>query len=131
MRTAVAWFVLAAAIAMPGIVVAATSSSGHGGQFATVLVPTTGMRAAPPIDPVLRPAVRSVTRAFAKKGIALDAVPLGKRTVVMVPAMRSTTCQTFIVLQTVRATLPLQAGSHCPSAGSGETNRLKFSFTPS
>jgi hypothetical protein len=130
MRTAVACLVLAAAIATPGIVVVATSSSEHAGQFTTVIVPPTGLRTAPPINPVLRPAVRSLTQAFAKKGVALDAVPMGKRTVVMIPARGSAVCQTFIVLQTVGATLPLQAGSACPSGGSGETERLKFSFTP-
>jgi len=129
MRTAVACFVLAAAIAAPGIVVAATSSAGHGGQFTTVIVPPTGLPAAPTIDPALRSTVRALARAFAKKHVMLDALPFGTGTAIMFPPTIAVDCQTFIVVQTLHAH-PYPAMPRCSTSGADSTDHLTVTFTP-
>ncbi len=75
MRTAVACFVLAAAIATPGIVLAATSSDGHGAVLVPDVVTGTATAAGQfhpsgpqRVDSRLRPAVDAVRRALERRG---------------------------------------------------------------
>lgn len=80
MRTTVACFVLATAIATPGIVIAASGSSGQEqaetfGSGSASFHPV-GIVGAP-IDPRLRQTVKAVTRALARKGVHLEVFPTG------------------------------------------------------
>jgi hypothetical protein len=128
MRTAVACFVLAAAIATPGIVVAATASS-HESRFTTTLVSGTLQAGPPPIDPALQPAARAVKNAFAAKGVQLTALPAGPGTVAIVEPRSSRACSVFIVLRLDYAP-PFSAGPPCPTKGAGVSHGLAFSYTP-
>ena len=107
MRAALACLVLATAIAIPGIVVAAISSGGSGSVFygssttRAVEAPiATGPVRPPPIDPVLRPAVSALKRAFAARGIRLVVQSAGSGSAEAFDLTASTGCPTFIVFST-------------------------------
>jgi len=72
MRTAVACFVLAAAIATPGIVLAATSGGPTHGLVSETGISTASANATPVlsehVDPLLRPSVDAVRRALERRG---------------------------------------------------------------
>lgn len=77
MRTAVACLLLAAAIATPGIVLAATSSSPALQTFVSNLQTSTVHPIEPgPIDPALQPVVEAVTDAFSSRGTPLTVEPV-------------------------------------------------------
>lgn len=90
MRTAAACFVLAAAIATPGIVVAATSDGSHPAAAfnvtsspvavgsGTLRVITSGVEFTRPLDPKVRSTVDAVNRALAAKGVRLLITRIGQ-----------------------------------------------------
>jgi hypothetical protein len=137
MRTFLACFVLAAAVATPGIVVAATSSEDHPGAFefsATSAPMATPIQTEPnaqrgPINPSLRPAVNAVTAAFAAKGIGLTVEPLGGEAAMASALDPAADCPTVI-------TFILESGAHlsagtCSSGGSVVTNDgITITYTP-
>jgi hypothetical protein len=135
MRTAVACLVLAAAIATPGVVVAAMSSDGHGtsvfgGTAARAVVPIqVTSQPAPVITPVLRRAALAVQRAFAARDVRLFLEPAGPRTVVLIQAPVSNGCTIFIVIQTPGA-VPAPQERSCRTSGYGGGNGLSFSYSP-
>ena len=85
MRVLVACLVVAAVIALPGVIVASTSNPStssveysSGGPI--VEIPPATVRAGPvptPIDPALLPTISAVTRALATKGIGLSLISHG------------------------------------------------------
>jgi len=82
MRTAVACFVLAAAIVTPGIVVAATSSSTGHGQilFGPPSIVVGGAHAVTPMGPAMQRVAHALTDTFGAKGIDLHFLPTGQAT---------------------------------------------------
>jgi hypothetical protein len=80
MRAAIASLVLAAAIAAPGIVVAAMSSGGHS-DFTTTIVSgpvqtlPAGVDSSLPINPKLKSYVDAVVKTFAAHGTLLSVFP--------------------------------------------------------
>jgi hypothetical protein len=134
MRTVLACFVLAAAIATPGIVVAATSSSSQEhapsiGFSATILRPT-GTAEHGPINPSLRPAVNAVKAAFAPKGIELTVEPLGGEAAAAFAIDPSSHCPTVINFEIGDQSSHLLPGS-CSSEASIQTgDGLTISYTP-
>jgi hypothetical protein len=126
MRTFVACLVLAAAVATPGIVVAATSSEHHGSPFVgTSSAIATPVQAAPyapgPINPVLRPSVNAVKAAFAAKGVELTVEPLGGEAAEAFTIDPSSRCPTVISFQIGDHGSRLVTGA-CSSSGSVQTN---------
>jgi hypothetical protein len=105
MRTFVACFVLAAAVATPGIVVAATSSTGHWAPYEVSAPIATPIQTAPPaprgpINPALRPAVDAVKAALAAEGVELTVQPLGGEAAVASALDPSKHCPTVITFMT-------------------------------
>ncbi len=107
MRALGACLALVAAIALPGVIVAVTSGSpsAHAFQSAsgvtvtgwTGYAPSAGAARQPPsVDPVLRPAVDAVKRAYAAKGVRLVVAPLGPGTAEAVRVATDGPCPTVI-----------------------------------
>jgi hypothetical protein len=134
MRTFIACFVLAAAVATPGIVVAATSSTGHWAPYevsAPIATPIQTTPYAPrgPINPALRPAVDAVKAAFAAKGIELTVEPLGGEAAMASAFDPSADCPTVITFY-LGNTQVLRTGA-CSSEGSVMTNDgITVTYTP-
>lgn len=82
MRTVVACFVLAAAIATPGIVVAATSSSPAHAQtlFGPPAVVSTYAQPVAAMTPEMQRVAHALTDAYGAKGIELRFLPTGRET---------------------------------------------------
>ncbi len=131
MRTAVACFVLAAAIATPGIVVAAMSS---GGRVATYRITSFSARSgatypvpAAAIDPALRPATRTLIRAFKARGVDLTFFPTARGTAEgFEPGGGS--CRVDIVVS-ARTRAPKPFFSRCPT-GSIKAGAVTIVYSP-
>ena len=148
MRRVAACVVLAAAIATPGIVVAATSGPSASVSYAgsgtargtyvessppkariTYRIRILGHDERPLIDPRLRPAARALEAAFAHRGVTLIPLPAGKGTAVLfAKTLQTKPCATTIVLQTLHA--PSFQTPPCPSKGVGVAHGLRFRYTP-
>ena len=133
MRTFLACFVLAAVIATPGIVVAATSSEGSSGQVFDLTngaITVTGTAVAGPINPALRPTVNAVKAAFAAKGIELAVEPLGGDAAAAFALDPSARCATVINFAIGDQSSHLLPGA-CSSEGSVQTNDgITISYSP-
>jgi hypothetical protein len=133
MRTVLASFVLATAIATPGVVVAAISSGGHSVFFGGTSitggpVPLTAV-APTPVDPALRPAVRAVKRAFAAKGIKLIVDSTGSGSAEAFDFTPSAGCPTIIVFRTPAQHGTMSFGSSCSSEGM-RIKGVTITYTP-
>jgi hypothetical protein len=133
MRTAVTCVVLTAAIATPGLVVAAMSSGGHGvtlfaGTTLTATAQAVPVRL-PPIDPALRPAVHAVKQAFAAEGIrlAVSSGRLGEADAFQLSGLGR--CPIFIVIQLARLSTNTLFGSSC-GTGTVKVGRMTIRYTP-
>ena len=107
MRVLLACLAVVAAIALPGVIVAATSGSPSTGAFHptsgstatgwTGYAPSNGVVLAPPaVDPTLRPAVDAVKRAYAARGVELVIAPLGPGAADAVRVSTTGPCPTVI-----------------------------------
>jgi hypothetical protein len=133
MRTLLACFLLAAVIAMPGIVVAATSSERHGSPLVVVgRAVGTAVATTPrgPINPALRPAANAVKAAFAAKGIGLTVEPLGGEAAEAFAIDPSSRCPTVITFELGNRNSHLTTGGACPGEGSVQANGLTITYTP-
>jgi hypothetical protein len=135
MRTAVACVVLAAAIATPGVVVAAMSSGGHSVFLAGTSVSgrlQVAPARTPPIDPALRPAVRAVSQALAARGIQLNVIPTGPGAAEAIAVPGSSGCPTVIVFAKTGAPAPSPSlGGSCVTTGMRIKGLTIIYFPPS
>jgi hypothetical protein len=135
MRGVVACVALAAAIATPGLVVAATSSDEHSEALFNVTGPiATPIGSAPspagPINPRLRPAVNAVKAALATKGIRLTIEPLGAEGAEAFGLSPSSDCPIVIVFRTGGSLLHVNSQG-CSSEGEVETSDgLHITYAP-
>lgn len=128
MRSTIACFVLAAAIATPGIVVAAKRSSPTP-DTATLTSSARNVREGTPIDPRWRPTVRAVKRALARTGVHLHVVPFGAHDAAGMEFGTHGRCSVIVLFGQRMEPGPVGLPNPCPP-GEIDTALGPISFTP-
>ena len=124
-RAYAACFVIAAAVAVPGVIgVLVTDGHSHGLSFAA----GTSLTARSAVTPRLRPVVAAVKRAFVARGVELAEAPTGPGEAHLVQVGLSGDCRIDIVVEDLRAG-QLSYGNSC---GTGElrAGQIEIFYSP-